>query len=551
MTVPNDTTPDREWADDDTAGQERPAAEFAAGLATGLPGMPFIRAAVRRRKWLWCTTAIVGLLLGLVLNLALPTAYHASTSVLLTTQAGDNPLDAIQTDAATAQSRAVAGMVVRRLGLPESTDAFLKSYAVTTVTDRVLLFTVSAPSASQAVRRARTLAAAFLQYRASQLRATEQSVLASLGREVTQAQHQVTSATTQLSQATAQGEPAAQLASLKSQLAQAKSTKLELEQATRDYRVSTQVGTSTVIDGSGVLDAAALVPRSHLKLVAIKPVAGLVAGLALGLGIVIVQALVSDRLRRREDVARALGVPVTLSVGRVRVSRWWPGGRGLAPARRREAQRIVAHLRGAVPEGSPGAGALAIVAVDNARVAALALVSLAVSCAKDGKKVVVADLCGGAPAGRLLGSRKPGIRVAVVRVARLVVAIPERGDIVPSGPVRGSGSAAKARPAGSSPADEALGSAYGSADLLLTLVALDPALGADHLPSWATDAVVMVTAGRSSATRIQAVGEMLRLAGMSPASAVLVGADKTDESLGVVHPTDPPPPARPDLGVIV
>ena len=297
-----------------------------------------------------------------------------------------------------------------------------------------------------------------------------------------------------------------------------------------------------MIDGSGVLDAAALVPHSHLKLVAINAVAGLVAGLALGLGIVIVQALVSDRLRRREDVAQALGVPVTLSVGSVHVSRWRPGGRGLAPARRRGAQRIVAHLRGAVPDGSPGspgAAALAVVAVDNARVAALALVSLAVSCAKEGKKVVVADLCRGAPAGRLLGSRKPGFRVAVVHDARLVVAIPEPEDIVPAGPVRRSLSPAAPRPAGASPADEALASAYGSADLLLTLVALDPALGADHLPSWATDAVVMVTAGRSSATRIQAVGEMIRLAGMPPASAVLVGADKTDESLGAAPPAEP------------
>ena len=45
-----------------------------------------------------------------------------------------------------------------------------------------------------------------------------------------------------------------------------------------------------------------------------------------------------------------------------------------------------------------------------------------------------------------------------------------------------------------------------------------------------------MTAGRSSWTRIHAVGEMIRLAGMSLVSAVLVGADKTDESLGVTQP---------------
>ena len=66
---------------------------------------------------------------------------------------------------------------------------------------------------------------------------------------------------------------------------------------------------------------------------------------------------------------------------------------------------------------------------------------------------------------------------------------------------------------------------------------LDPSFGGEHLATWATSAVVVVTAGRSSWTRIHAVGEMIRLAGTSLISAVLVGADKTDESLGVTqHP---------------
>jgi hypothetical protein len=43
----------------------------------------------------------------------------------------------------------------------------------------------------------------------------------------------------------------------------------------------------------------------------------------------------------------------------------------------------------------------------------------------------------------------------------------------------------------------------------------------------------VITAGRSSWEKIQAVGEMIRLAGTRLISAVLVGADKTDESLGV------------------
>ena len=79
---------------------------------------------------------------------------------------------------------------------------------------------------------------------------------------------------------------------------------------------------------------------------------------------------------------------------------------------------------------------------------------------------------------------------------------------------------------------------YASADLLLTLVTLDPALGGDHLATWATNAVVVVSAGQSSAERIHGVGEMIRLAGMRLDSVVLIGADKSDESLGLVRRPD-------------
>ena len=82
-------------------------------------------------------------------------------------------------------------------------------------------------------------------------------------------------------------------------------------------------------------------------------------------------------------------------------------------------------------------------------------------------------------------------------------------------------------------AAEALVTACASADLLLTLATLDPALGGDHLGTWATSAVAVVTAGESSAERVHGVGEMVRLAGMRLDSVVLVGADEGDESLGV------------------
>ena len=80
-----------------------------------------------------------------------------------------------------------------------------------------------------------------------------------------------------------------------------------------------------------------------------------------------------------------------------------------------------------------------------------------------------------------------------------------------------------------------MSSACASADLLVTLVTLDPSVGAEHVATWATSAVAVVTAGRSSWAKIHAAGEMMRLAGLPMTSAVLVGADRTDESLGVTE----------------
>ena len=70
--------------------------------------------------------------------------------------------------------------------------------------------------------------------------------------------------------------------------------------------------------GSYTLNAAALVPHSQKKTAVLYALSGLIAGLALSMGWVVVGALVSDRLRSRDDIAHALGAPVRLSVGPVR-----------------------------------------------------------------------------------------------------------------------------------------------------------------------------------------------------------------------------------------
>ena len=378
--------------------------------ATGLPGWQFISEAIRRGVRLWATMALLGLVIGAGFY-ARHVSYQASTSVVVAPNPAELPTDAILTDIALAQSHTVAARALHELGLQESASSFLATYKVTTVTDRVLLITLSAPSSSAAVARAHAVATAFLQYRAQQFQVQEQHVLTALQQQVLQAKQQIRSLTMEVSQlATRPASPAqqAKLSARRSQLAQAQAQLPALQQAITSNQVTTRMTATQLVQGSQILDAATATPSSRFKHAGLYAVGGLIAGLLLGLAVVIARALVSDRLRRRDDVAHALGAPVRLSVTGVRRRRWRPGQRGLAAAQRPGVQRIAAHLWEVLPRRDMRPAALAVVAVDDTSVPALSLVSLALSCAREGRSVVLADLCPGAPAARLLGVRHSG-----------------------------------------------------------------------------------------------------------------------------------------------
>jgi capsular polysaccharide biosynthesis protein len=526
----NNDPPSRFWANGNFTVADDAPDDFSPSLVS----LGFIKAAVRRSRRLVVVMAAVGFLLGAAAYVASPHAAQASTRLLLTV--GPEPVagTAIQNEQAIAQSRAVAGLVVHKLGLPQGVDGFLGSYAATPVTDRVLQLTVNAPSGDDAVTWANTLATEFLRYRAQQLKNTQQQMFVALDQQITQAKQQISATRNKIAGLLAQPRSPAQqgmLTKLRAQVTQENNALFILQQNVSSTRASTQETTVSEVTGSYVVDTAYLVPpHGKVKHLVLYAAIGLFAGLVLSLAFVVIRALISDRLFRRDDVARALGGPVKLSVGAVRLSRWRPGGKGLAAARATNVRRIVTHLGKLVPARSPRATSLAVVPVDDPRVAALSLMSLAISCAQQGMQVVVADLASDAPAAALVGSNKPGVGPANVDGAQLTVAVPERDDVEPAGPLSHASA-----PDQRSPFTEAVSAACASANLLLTLAPLDPALGGEHLATWATDAVVFVTAGQSSWTKIQAAGEMVRLSGSQLVSAVLVGADKTDDSLGVIR----------------
>jgi capsular polysaccharide biosynthesis protein len=528
----NGRSADRLWVPDSGSYDDFAAADERIGgeAYPGLVSLGFIQAAIRRTAWMWCTLAIVGLLAGAALFVLRPAGYLAETNLLLAEPPGA-AAGWINDDQAIAQSRTVAGIALRSLGLHGSPASFAQAYTVVAPTNRVLQITVKAASQQDALREANALATAFLTFQERLLNRQEQLVDMALQEQVAAARHQLAQINAHIVKLQAQPfspHQQQQLHALEAQSRQATSALIQLRQTVDDTQASAKIATATAVHDSRVLDSAALVKQSVKRRLALDAGGGLLAGLALGLGIAILTAIVSNRLRKRDDVARALGAPVRLSVrkGAVRPGRL--RRQGLAAAQGAGLSRIIAHLGAVVKPTSGGFSSLAVVPADDAavEVAAVSLTSLAVSSAKRGLRVVLVDLYSGTPGARLLGVTEAGIGEVRVGDVRLVVAVPDREGVPPTGPLLvgryGPG------------ADERVAAACASAEFVLTLAELDPALGGDYLAEWASSVVVVVTAGRSTAERIHAVGEMIRLAGIPQASAVLVGSDKIDESLGVV-----------------
>jgi capsular polysaccharide biosynthesis protein len=522
--------PGRLWADDTTVDEERSAADLTGGLVN----FGFFTAALRRSAWVWCLTAVLGLLIGSALYVKFPPAYHATTTVLLVDGADQNPAIQVQTDMSMAQSQTVAGRVVQELRLPQSVASLQAAYTVTPVTDTVLTFNVGAPSSADAVQRASALAAAFLAYRAQYAQIQQQQLLAQLDQQYNAAKQRLTSIDAQISQIPVEGATSAQKAEFEN-LQEQQDQQRQIEQYVTATESAAKTNTNSMMTGSLVLNTATALPRSHIKGPALYVVGGLFGGLAVGMGGVVIAALLSIRLRRRDDIAAAMQAPVRLSVGPLRAPRWGLRLPRKARKRRLDMKRVVAYLRRAVPGSSRGPASLAIVAVDDAKVVAQVVLSLAVSQAGENKKTVVADLSSGAHLARLMGIQNPGINPVSQNGANLLAVLPARDEVAPVGPVPfGASPAVPAQP------DEALATACSSADLLLILATIDPAFDADYLGTWATNAVAVVTAGQSSAERVHGVAEMIRLAGIRLDSVVLIGADKSDESLGVTDAADQP-----------
>jgi capsular polysaccharide biosynthesis protein len=504
----------------------------SAGPATGLVSLGFLGAALKRTARFWGTLAVVGLIVGAGYAVMRPPAHTATVSILLVDDPNEVPASEAQTDVILAESLPVATAVVKQLGLPQTPVSFAATYSVVSPTPQILMITAKGATSPQAVQMAAALATQFLNFRAQFELGQQQEAVTQLNQQVTAAQQKLDSLNDQINQATAQPSTPAQqanLSSLHKQQTAATTNLNQVQQYVSTTLAQDQTTTQAMVHGSQVLNAATAAKRSSAKTLLTYAVIGLIGGLAVGMVVVIIGAITSERLRRRDDIAYAFGAPVRLSVGPLREQRFGRvlSGRGAA-VQRRDMELVVEHLRNTVPGRRNGPVGFAVIAVDDVPTVARAVVDLADSEAQHGMRVIVADLSATGSAARLLNAQTPGINQARLGDARVLVVVPAAEDVAPAGPLK-----KPASPDGGAQPDAVLVKASADADLMVSLVTLDPAHGADYLSSWATDVVAVVTAGRSTAVRIHAVSEMVRLSGVRLRSVVVIGADKSDESIGL------------------
>lgn len=534
-----DNLRDKLWAYEDfSSALEHPSIDVTGAFAS----LGFLRGAIRRGRRLWLTMGAIGVLVGCGIYVSSPPAYSAATTLLLTNAPGTDPTTAMLTEQSLAASLPVAAGVVKQLGLTESPSAMLAHYTATPVTSQVLSISVSAPSGAQALQWAQAIGTQFLKFRADLLNTQEQQQEATLNGQVAAAQqdldalgNRITSlggtipSLTSSSSAPQASAPTTPVGKLQAQYLDAENKLFSLKQQVLGTIAQNKVNVTTQVDGSEVLDQATLGKHSKVKYIAYDIVGGLFGGLVLGIAFVIVRALISDRLRRRDDISLALGVPVKLSVGPVKRVLFALNARA-RKQRESNLRRIAMYLRVAVAQANQEEPrTLAVLPVDNAKSMVPAVSKMAESCAKDGMRVVVADLVKGAPLAKALGGgAAAGVKSVDVHGAPMVVVTPDPEDIAPTGPLGSSGAAQLAVPP-----SEDLMAAYRAADVLVTFIELDPALGSEHLATWATDGVAIITAGATHGQRAYSIGEMLRTSGVRTGSAVLVNADQSDDSLGI------------------
>ncbi len=476
--------------------------------------------AVTRRRWrVWVTAGVVGLVVGASLHVVIPRKYAATSDLYLAIPSGSNPSEVMADNVALLQTEAVAKQAIVKGHLNMSPHTLLAHSSGLVLSDNIMSIKFSSSSPSQAVAGARALARAFLAQQTGELRRQTNGLVRSLRSQISSLNASIGALNTQIdSQSVASAATTASntLNNLINERSDDQSQVSQL-QGQIGQELSDEQSSDSI---SHVLDPAALVPVSARKVLLLDGLSGLIAGLAIGLIVVVFGALFSEGAPDREAVAETLGAPVALSLERYRGPRLM---RRTRLARRLRAPdpaiRMIERRLRAQLETAPGR-ALAVVAMGAPEPAALGVGALALDLYSEGHRVVVVDAADGRLLATMFGLSATSHTMEMYRLPadghptlRLLVAPPDPVQMAEKPP----------------PDDT---------DALLVLTTLDPAFGAEHLAPWVSDAVLVLSKRGVTLARMDVGREMLRQAGISLRSVILLGSDPEDESSGVSSPDD-------------
>jgi uncharacterized protein involved in exopolysaccharide biosynthesis len=475
--------------EDDVTGRS----ETELAPVGGTVSLAFIRATLRRLWYVWVGSTVAAATLALCWLVLVPPQCVGTVTLLLAHDPGAQPDTAMATDVRLLKTRTVALKLADELRIAASPDDLLATILAVPATSSVLQVDIPGEDPQDAVRRARVLARTYLAYREEQLTRQSKAVTQGYRDRIDALQSQVDDLTAQYDAITARGgadQQSSDVLTLRGQLI-GQITQLQDQIETETLQVD------AVVAASRVLDEASLVPQSRLRRTVLSLGSGVVGGLGIGLGVVLVYAITTSRLRSRADVAMAMGAPVRFSAGRI-VPRWrW--------VRRRHAAALdllVDGLSTAVPSTGKPPRRLGLISVDCEREGAKVLVGLARRLGVE-RSVLAVDLAATGLLARELG---PAALQAAGTTGSVAVVSGPTVDAV--------------------------------ADVLLTLVPFDIGRGLSHVHATSPRCVVLVKAGRSTSEMLSTVARTALAAGIDVAFVMVVGADRVDASFGGDHVMD-------------